>query len=94
MSETKHTPGPWSFGPNVGSRPFWEYIESDEVDVCRICQNNGRVTGEANARLITAAPDMLAALEAIVNGDDRTSTTMPTEWIEQARAAIRKAKGE
>ena len=40
----------------------------------------------ANARLIAAAPDLLEALEALLEGDFNVA--------EKARAAIAKAKGE
>jgi hypothetical protein len=50
---------------------------------------------EANARLIAAAPDLLAHLEA----GERTfrQAPNPTEeiaWLEQARTLIAKTKGE
>lgn len=64
----------------------------------------------ANARLIAAAPDLLAALEWMVAHDDTNEGNEPVEslggqtwseynayWLaglEQARAAIAKAKGE
>lgn len=44
---------------------------------------------ESNARLIAAAPELLAALEAVVRVADRA-----TDEFEMARAAIAKAKGE
>ena len=51
------------------------------------------VNREADARLIAAAPDLLAALEAIVNDDG-----FPDQFAYRAeaiaRAAIAKAKGE
>lgn len=65
--------------------------------------------GEINwndARLIAAAPDMLEALEGIINqacvngcpeynhADGEQSCVVHTEACNAARAAIRKAKGE
>ena len=88
MSETKHTPGPWSArepnGPGNGWRagPAWlgEAPWSDET--------------RANAHLIAAAPDMLAALEAALAyltmaGTDHAE---PTRAI--LRAVLKKARGE
>jgi hypothetical protein len=43
----------------------------------------------ANARLIAAAPDLLAALEGVLRVADRA-----TDEFDAARAAIAKAKGE
>ena len=90
----KHTPGPWVVIP----------MPDGSIDICK--SNAGYhiaqmlYTGypadvQANARLIASAPDLLAALEAIVkmispySGQGR----MDTE-ISAARAAIAKAKGE
>lgn len=65
---TKHTPGPWYA---VGS---WVEHENDKVaDICNCDPESmgqehlGRSDAEirANARLIAAAPDLLAACEAI-----------------------------
>lgn len=55
---SKHTPGPWCFGSVIQTQ--------DHVGIAQIIDNeewpNGQV--EANARLIAAAPEMLAALKA------------------------------
>ena len=79
---SKHTPGPWTArepnGPGMGWRvgPAWlgEAPWSEETS--------------ANARLIAAAPDMLAALELLLPylEDCRMDS--------EARAAIAKAKGQ
>lgn len=45
----------------------------------------------ANARLIAAAPELLAALSNIVATDQRIASTLPTELIEAARNAIARA---
>ena len=60
---TTHTPGPWRigdaantiFGPPAGLPP---------VRVAELCRADNR---RANAALIAAAPDLLAALERIAN---------------------------
>lgn len=57
--------------------------------------------GEANARLIAAAPDLLEALEKIATQADLTARTFPNaprrgDWLrvgEIARKAIAKAEG-
>jgi hypothetical protein len=53
-------------------------------------------SGEANARLIAAAPDMLAALEACLDAWDTTSISNGAIRTarEATRAAIANAKGE
>jgi hypothetical protein len=71
-----HTPGPW--------------IRHDTPDYAEICSNDGHavamVAREADANLITAAPDLLAALRAVVSVSDRK-----TVEFDAARAAIAKA---
>ena len=56
MSEVKHTPGPWSFDGPRHSIIVWG--PTPELRVC-FMTSDGPAT--ANARLIAAAPDLLAA---------------------------------
>jgi len=67
MSNTKHTPGPWSYSDHASPR-----ITNVECDIARVealpgSENHSEVRGEviANARLIAAAPDLLAALREV-----------------------------
>jgi hypothetical protein len=83
----EHTPGPW----RVSSiRPT--QIMDDHGIVIAECLDRGTETPfpEANARVMAAAPDMLALLEEIVEPHELTND----EVLEQARAAIQKARGE
>jgi hypothetical protein len=84
-----HTPGPWfASGTDVkplGDRPFICWTGTPERDLSE---------AQANARLIAAAPDMLAALEAFVGsrkGDGMGWTLDSLEAL--AREALAKAKG-
>lgn len=67
MSASKHTPGPWTIGGDDGAIWIQSPVSSDNV----ICDLVGRdadclaVEDEANARLIAAAPELLAALKAV-----------------------------
>lgn len=90
---TKHTPGPWStevdrkkaLEINIvsGNRPFvataWPANHPDKEQ-------------EANARLIAAAPDLLKALEELLEVTDFHE--LYGSRTEAARAAIAKATGE
>lgn len=65
----QHTPGPWKFYRDE------RYIESENAnlrgDYDHVCDFRTDLAGnvnEANARLIAAAPDLLAALQAIHAG--------------------------
>lgn len=50
-------------------------------------------TTHADARLIAAAPDLLAALEAILDEADPMQINTGEPWC-RARAALAKARGE
>ena len=91
---SKHTPGPWETSRDAvqeGHVQITVYSESDGERVATVFQC------EANARLIAAAPDLLAALERSLNwlasypGGGTLSRTGP---LNQAHQAIAKAKGE
>lgn len=88
----KHTPGPWHIGMKPGPmiygpkgeqvadmrhKPFTLVSEIDE--------------SVANVRLISAAPDLLAALESMVKKIDTDKLPISCSL---ARAAIAKARGE
>ena len=69
MSEAKHTPGPWEFGPNHSStglagqlvvRPAGEFPHGEWVADVGSMYDDHR---EANARLIAAAPELLEVVK-------------------------------
>lgn len=80
---TKHTPGPWA--------AFQNRIQSAEgepiADALMVSDFDTSGEDEANARLIAAAPDLLAALEVVIAHPNNFN-------FEVVRAAIAKAKGE
>lgn len=93
----KHTPGPWFAEPMVGETDaIW--IGNADGYVAQITREDGLEAGDwADARLIAAAPDMLAALEAIAeaeefDGDSFVCDFQTLQGI--ARAAMAKAKGK
>lgn len=90
MSELKHTPGPWQtpgdgriFGPgedgeNIADATWWPSDDGRDSESL------------ANANLIAAAPDLLAACEALLAASEgRTSHAM-----DMVREAVAKATGE
>ena len=100
--KTKHTPGPWETKPEecdkpyirirgtrLGSRykvanaitPVYDGVGAREAEETR-----------ANARLIAAAPELLEALQAIIN--DGLHCDVVPHLHTKARAAIAKATGE
>lgn len=97
----KHTPGPWIATHIIGS---WWIEEDDPTAFCRrriaiVDDGSGIDSPAANARLIAAAPEMLAALEAarefIADGMAMGFVGMPEDEdvLEVIEKAIRKAKG-
>jgi hypothetical protein len=63
--EAKHTPGPWNpiKSPDDCGGGWW--IQGPEINECRdLTILSPNFSTEANARLIAAAPDLLAAAES------------------------------
>jgi hypothetical protein len=91
----KHTPGPWS----SQDREKQVFVPLKSVDCERIGFYVGFVNGHlqqeaaANARLIAAAPDLLEALKALeVLFSPCVRDSTQADWIDRARAAIKKAE--
>lgn len=87
---TEFTPGPWRVerdGDVVDEYKLvdWPYLirAADGTKVCNLVECE---TSEEDARLIAAAPDLYAALKAILDPDKEGD-------IDMAMAAIRKAEG-
>jgi hypothetical protein len=101
MTERKHTPGPWKAEPD----------EADEI--CILQDSTGLIVTyafpngkerEANARLIAAAPELLEALQDLLDEAEASHgiamavqgyprLPWPDEFV-AARAAIVKATGD
>lgn len=93
----KHTPGPWVYGygetheigdvlgVGLNLLPDWK-------PVCVISQaSEANAEDEANAKLISAAPELLEIAESIL-ADDMLQY-LPAEYVARVRAAIAKATG-
>ena len=83
---TQHTPAPWELRRSVRGYWFIDHEQGGEGYTLTKLDCN-----EADARLIAAAPDLLAALEELLNALP-SATTHPA--IKAARAAIAKATGD
>lgn len=95
---TKHTPGPWIArdGVVVASHFGWSgaiVAQPRHHDLGANTYDTRRA--EANAHLIAAAPDMLAALQKIVavNGSTGGAQSLVDEFKFIASQAIAKAEG-
>jgi len=89
---TTHTSGPWSID-SLRIHKHGRFIAN--------CDGLGDIArqreSEANARLIAAAPELLAALQTLTEAYQRHFDAMPVAWQtfdNIANAAITKAIGE
>lgn len=95
---TLHTPGPWTLDSNFGSiKTGWTAKGPDGKSICACASSVGRPGEEkaANANLIAAAPDLLAALERaeiILAGIPVLRPDGKNPALDQIRDAIAKAK--
>lgn len=88
MSKKQHTPGPWT-ATQYGYEKFSVNGEKG-VEICG-------AWNKANASLIAAAPELLEALEMALADADRivcSPDEMELDWLNEARTAIAKARGE
>lgn len=95
------TPGPWIAHKYPTKRGYGFVIQSEEHRGISIASLSPGIStdriepiAEANARLIAAAPDLLAALEELLESQRGDWPLRQAEAKQQARAAIAKAKGE
>lgn len=103
MSNPQHTPGPWRACKDGRCSCGYIFGDNGEVYVAQAIHESNvdqmgcpdphptRECGDANLRLIAAAPDMLAALIRLVKYDDGGVARDYTEGLQAARAAIAKA---
>jgi hypothetical protein len=101
MSDAKHTPGPWKASADMVQHGCcWDVaitaiappdhaMYGREKIVIAECNNE-------DARLICAAPDLLAALEALLRFAENTESELGIVLgsANSARAAIAKARGK
>ena len=96
MTTATHTPGLWGL-------TFGEYDAAIHAGATIAMIDDTMSAWKANARLIAAAPDLLAALDAIVAKAHEYGNRSDTpdnvscgfyDIIEDARAAIAKATGQ
>ena len=95
---TQHTPAPWSveIDHHTAAPEFIRaYVDGEMYDLASVlCDEIGNAT--ANARLIAAAPDLLAALIELSDYvfDEYTASHPLCQRAAEARAVIAKATGE
>jgi hypothetical protein len=98
MSNATHTPGPWHVRSSEGQQSHVVYA-ADNYAIANATTYHGQHPlhcAEANARLIAAAPELLAACEAALPELDFVSDGLGEGFhtvVDGLRAAIAKAKG-
>lgn len=83
-----HTPGPWK--ARIGSDPQW-WVCGPEGNF-HVIATTSQGNDAANARLIAAAPELLGALEEVLEVTKHLDPCQAT--VEKARSAIAKANGK
>lgn len=100
MTYTAYTSGPWKLASECDPPDGYVWASDDDelVAVAQYdCSDLPTLTRAANARLIAAAPDLLAALEQclpIIDAYRRAALGDGDIAARNARTAIAKAKGE
>lgn len=96
-SSNKHTPGPWSVRffkskSHKVSAPTWESLA---VVYGNVDDKEFDAEGRANARLVAAAPDLLADVKALLNLLDYVRLDADgMKAFRQARTHVAKAEGD
>ena len=96
--KTQHTPGPWEYEPSPGTGCIYGKERNEHITICdphAVGCSTADDVAEANARLIAAAPNLLAACKAIdAKQQDPSIFRLPGNCQEMTdlRAAIAKAE--
>ena len=80
---TTHTPGPWTQIVYAGDQ-HTSIVNSEKTHIAAVNKKN-------DAALISAAPDLLAALQGAIDTADGTPGMSEAWWYAPARVAIDKA---
>jgi hypothetical protein len=94
MTTSKHTPGPWRRWPYAGgTRLSLSVVDAEGAEVALVRGWKGDPDhSDADANLIAAAPDLLAACRLLVNLRHGSSSAEISRAIDDGVAAIAKAE--
>jgi hypothetical protein len=92
----EHTPGPWTVEGTQIYAPWGDKRRVIAKTGQTYAWGDGYAMAEADARLIAAAPDLLAALQEGLRERPSKPGVIAEywDWMDMARAAIAKAIGE
>lgn len=88
-----HTPGPWVIGDKGESAPHTSHILGGGHKVCTVESYPYSTTGKADARLIAAAPELLAALQAVSRLDYLNEHNALADMVRSAISKATQAEG-
>ncbi|MCB0219246.1 MAG: hypothetical protein KDH09_06080 [Chrysiogenetes bacterium] len=97
MTKTPWTPGPWrvEFDPGNMMEFDWYVAALDQTTVAAMylnaSQGDGGASGESNAHLIAAAPEMAELLQEAL---DDISAANTIGWEDRVHAVLAKARWE
>lgn len=92
MADPRWTPGPWYIRERTGGFTIWS--DHGAVTSTTITPlSSRRAEGEANARLVAAAPDLYEALEMVRDANE-SDPHIPPSALAKIHAALAKARGE
>ena len=86
MTDSKHTPAPWVLKPDPDADNRWDMVAVSDYRYIQ-CEGRTYEEAQANAQLISAAPELLEALENCLPHIRSTA-------LSNAQKAIAKAKGQ
>ena len=87
MTDTQHTPGPWTVAEDDINGQAIVRGEHSEIATCwHHCLGSLEIQMRANARLIAAAPDLLEACQTLATLRDTD------DWIATGRLAVKQAR--
>lgn len=93
--DVKYTPGPWMKSTHGGISKYSIWSSSGQhIADTNTTKSIGFERCAANASLIAAAPDLLEALQALMDDNSALDGMYWADCCDKARAAIAKATGE
>lgn len=92
--KTKHTPGPWEVIQIYyadGKTPSHKHVAPPGDWNRKYIASIHRENGDANAKLIAAAPELLEVCQLVMQSDIDGSFVSAAKWWKKMESAIKKA---